>query len=274
MTIFRPCIDLHQGKVKQIVGGTLIDKDPLAVITNFESTNSVSYYVNLYKEHGLEGTHVIRLGEGNEAATAEALQAWPDGLMVGGGITGENALAFIQKGAQKIIITSWLFPDGRFSEERAELIANLVGRERCVFDLSCRRIEGGDEASWVIVMNRWQTRTNLMISKETLEYLSQYCCEYLIHAADVEGLCQGIDEELVQKLGEWTPIPCTYAGGAKSMQDFEVVDRLSNGKIDLTVGSSLDIFGGNLIRFADCVEWNRRHLLLHHHPQEQANIFE
>lgn len=92
---------------------------------------------------------------------------------------------------------------------------------------------------------------------ETLDELSEYCSEFLIHAADVEGLCRGIDESLVEALGKWVTIPCTYAGGAKSVDDLELVKQLSGGKVDLTYGSALDIFGGDKVKFDDCVAWNR-----------------
>ncbi|ORX90630.1 Phosphoribosylformimino-5-aminoimidazole carboxamide ribotide isomerase [Basidiobolus meristosporus CBS 931.73] len=254
VTKFRPCIDLHNGEVKQIVGGTLSDANPEELKTNFVATESPAYYARLYKEHNLQGAHVIKLGPNNEKAAEEALSAWFGGLQVGGGITLENAEHWLSLGASKVIVTSWLFPNGKFSLDRLQQISEKIGRENLVVDVSCRRRED----KWIVAMNKWQTITDLEVNKESLDMLAEYCSEFLIHAADVEGLCRGIDQELVQKLGEWVNIPSTYAGGAYSIEDLELVNKLSNGKVDLTYGSALDVFGGKSVKFADCVAWNKR----------------
>ena len=251
--MFRPCIDLHEGKVKQIVGGTL-GADAGALRTNFVSERPASWYAELYKRDGLKGGHVILLGPGNEAAALEALAAYPGGLQVGGGINAGNARVWLDAGASHVIVTSWVFRDGRLDEERLRSLVAAVGKERLVLDLSCRK--RGDD--YFVVTDRWQKFTELKITRETLERLAGSCSEFLIHAADVEGLCRGIDAELVWKLGEWTPIPTTYAGGAKSLADLEDVTRLGRGCIDLTIGSALDIFGGTGVRYEDAVEFNRR----------------
>ncbi|OBZ76118.1 1-(5-phosphoribosyl)-5-[(5-phosphoribosylamino)methylideneamino] imidazole-4-carboxamide isomerase [Grifola frondosa] len=251
-TLFRPCIDLHNGEVKQIVGGTLSDSDPSNLKTNFVASNSSAYYAELYKNHGLEGGHVIKLGNGNDQAAKTALSAWRGHLQIGGGITDDNCLEWIDAGASKVIVTSYLFPNAKFSLERLQRISSLVGKERVVVDVSCRRRAD----KWLVAMNKWQTITDMEVCQETLDVLSEYCSEFLIHAADVEGLCQGIDEELVAKLGQWVTIPTTYAGGAKSVTDLALVDRLSGGKVDLTFGSSLDIFGGTLVKLEDLVRYN------------------
>ncbi|KZS98055.1 Phosphoribosylformimino-5-aminoimidazole carboxamide ribotide isomerase [Sistotremastrum niveocremeum HHB9708] len=251
---FRPCIDLHEGLVKQIVGGTLSERSSENLQTNFVSSHSPSYYAQLYKEHDLVGGHVIKLGPRNDEAAREALQAWPGGLQIGGGINDSNALGWLENGAPKVIVTSYLFPDAKFSLSRLQKISTLVGPERLVVDISCRR----RDSRWIVAMNKWQDLTDMEVNKESLDVLSQYCSEFLIHAADVEGLCQGIDEELVQKLGEWVTIPTTYAGGAKDLSDLDAVDRLSNGTVDLTYGSALDIFGGNLVRFEDLVRASKK----------------
>lgn len=175
------------------------------------------------------------------------------GLQIGGGITDKNALSWIESGASKIIVTSYLFPEQKFSLQRLQTISSLVGKERLVVDISCRR--RGDR--WWVAMNKWQDITDTEVCQDTLELLSSYCSEFLVHAADVEGLCQGIDEDLVALLGKWVTIPTTYAGGAKDIADLNTVERLSDGRVDLTYGSALDIFGGNLVRFQDLVEWNR-----------------
>lgn len=265
MTKFRGCIDIHNGVVKQIVGGTL---DTNALATNHVSSHPPSYFSSLYSENSVTGTHVIKLGPGCDEAAEEALAAWPHQLQIGGGITAENANAWItEKKASKVIVTSYLFPNGKeLDTERLEKLFNALNKdkEKLVIDLSCRKRVEKDESGkevtrWFVATNRWQTITNVEVNKETLKKLAEFCSEFLIHAADVEGLCKGIDQELVEKLGEWTPIPTTYAGGAKSVQDLELVDRLSNGKVDLTFGSALDIFGGDKVKFQDCIEWNKSH---------------
>ncbi|ORY86829.1 Phosphoribosylformimino-5-aminoimidazole carboxamide ribotide isomerase [Protomyces lactucae-debilis] len=264
-TLFRPCIDIHSGVVKQIVGGTLTEqKDSHAsdsLKTNWVSTRPASYYANLYKEHNLEGGHVIMLGPGCEDAATEALQAWPNRLQVGGGINDTNAVKWLSAGASKIIVTSWLFPDAQFSSQRLDALVSLVGKEALVVDLSCRRKKDGH--GWTVAMNKWQTLTTLDINDANLDMLADRCSEFLIHAADVEGLQGGIDEELVQYLGHWAkqhkdPISITYAGGARSVEDLERVSDLSGGLVDLTIGSALDIFGGQGASLSDCVAFNRR----------------
>jgi len=253
MTRFRPCIDLHEGKVKQIVGGSLRD-DGLGLGTNFESSESAAFYAERYRRDALTGGHVIQLGPGNESAAREALAAWPGGLQVGGGIRRDNAAEWLEAGASHVIVTSWLFDDqARFRPERLEELVAEVGRERLVVDLSCRRRDSG----WVVAMNRWQTPTDLVIDASSLAALSRSCAEFLIHAADVEGKCEGIDTELVAFLGAHVRIPTTYAGGASEFADLRRVESLSNGRVDLTIGSALDLFGGSGVRYEDCVAWNR-----------------
>lgn len=253
MTRFRPCIDLHEGKVKQIVGGTLSDSGA-SLQTNFESEQPADYYANLYREDGLSGGHVIKLGPGNDSAAHAALASYPGGLQLGGGIDRDNAAAWLQAGASHVIVTSWLFDaDGRFSPERLDALTREIGKQRLVIDLSCR--SEGD--SWIVAMNRWQTPTDLKLDAETLRGLAVACDEFLIHAADVEGKCEGIDERLVEFLGQHSPIPVTYAGGVRSIADLDTVRRLGADKVDLTIGSALDIFGGGRVRYEDCVRWNR-----------------
>lgn len=249
VTRFRPCIDLHDGKVKQIVGGTLTaDADGLR--TNFVSDRDAAWYAELYRRDGLTGGHVIKLGPGNDAAARSALAAWPGGLQVGGGILPENAEEWIHAGASHVIVTSCLFDaDGRFLKQRLQELVAAVGRERLVLDLSCRRAGNG----WAVAMNRWQTLTELRVTVETLDVLAEHCAEFLIHAADVEGLCSGIDRELVTMLGAWRRVPMTYAGGISRVEDFDEIDALSGGCMDATVGSALDLFGGGLIRYDDLV---------------------
>ncbi|KDQ15422.1 hypothetical protein BOTBODRAFT_625056 [Botryobasidium botryosum FD-172 SS1] len=253
---FRPCIDLHGGVVKQIVGSSLSDADPESLKTNFVASENESprAFALMYKEHNLRGGHVIKLGGGNDEAAREALEAWPGGLQIGGGITEENAKQWIDAGAEKVIVTSYLFPSRSFSLERLRALSSAVGKDRLVVDVSCRR----RGASWIVAMNKWQDLTNMEVNQDTLDLLAEYCSEFLIHAADVEGLCQGIDEELVQRLGEWVDIPTTYAGGARALSDLDLVDHLSNGKVDLTFGSSLDIFGGTQVKFLDLVKHSAR----------------
>jgi len=251
--MFRPCIDLHEGKVKQIVGGTL-EGEPGRLRTNFVSDRSAAWFAELYRRDGLTGGHVILLGPGNETEARAALAAYPGGLQVGGGINASNARAWLDAGASHVIVTSWVFRDGKLDSERLDALVKAVGKTRLVLDLSCRR-RGGN---YFVVTDRWQKFTELAISAETLQALARSCAEFLVHAVDVEGLCRGIDCELVENLGRWSPLPTTYAGGANSISDLEEVTRLGRGKIDLTIGSALDIFGGNGVKYADVVAFNRR----------------
>jgi phosphoribosylformimino-5-aminoimidazole carboxamide ribotide isomerase len=251
--MFRPCIDLHEGKVKQIVGGTLAG-DPERLQTNFVSDRPAAWYAELYRRDGLRGGHVIMLGPGNEAEARAALQAYPGGLQVGGGVNLDNARGWLDAGASHVIVTSWVFREWKVDWARLAQLVQAVGKARLVLDLSCRR-RGRD---YFVVTDRWQKFTDLAIGRESLQNLAGWCAEFLIHAVDVEGQCRGIDQELVSNLGEWSPIPATYAGGASSLADLETVTRLGQGRIDLTIGSALDIFGGSGVRYADAVAFNQR----------------
>ncbi len=253
MTRFRPCIDLHDGKVKQIVGGSLRD-DGQGLQTNFEATQPAEWFAQKYCHDQLRGGHVIQLGPGNEAAARAALGAYPGGLQIGGGITADNALGWLEAGASHVIVTSWLFSaDGKFLPDRLAELVQLMGPDKLVIDLSCRR--HGTEPTWSVYMNRWQQRTNLPVNEATLETLSSSCAEFLIHATDVEGKRAGMDEVLISALADWSPVPVTYAGGAASLADLARTQALSRGRVDLTIGSALDIFGGSL-PYQDCVQWN------------------
>lgn len=269
MTRFRGCIDIHLGQVKQIVGGTLTDDDITTkpgLTTNFVSSKSSGYYATLYRENNIQGCHVIKLGtnQANDDAAREACTTWPHALQVGGGITADNAIEWLDSfHASHVIVTSWLFKavEGGMELDWARLaqISELVGKHRLVVDLSCRTVVNNGKAQWVVAMNKWQTLTQNALSSDFLDRVSTYCCEILVHAADVEGLCNGIDLALVEKLGEWCPRNCSivYAGGAKLVRDLDTVKQLSNGKVDLTYGSALDLFGGTLVAFQDLVDWNR-----------------
>jgi phosphoribosylformimino-5-aminoimidazole carboxamide ribotide isomerase len=249
--MFRPCIDLHEGKVKQIVGGTLSDA---GARTNFVSEQSAAWFAELYRRDALSGGHVIQLGAGNEAEARGALAAFPGGLHLGGGVNSANARGWLDAGASHVIVTSWVFREGRVDWARLDELVKAIGKERLVLDLSCRKL--GED--YFVVTDRWQKFTELVVNAETLKKFSGFCAEFLIHAVDVEGLCCGIDGELVEKLGRWSPLPMTYAGGANSLADLESVTKLGQGKVDLTIGSALDIFGGNGVKYADCVKFNRR----------------
>ena len=249
--MFRPCIDLHEGKVKQIVGGTLGDED---LRTNFVSAQSAAWFAEIYRRDDLCGGHVIMLGAGNEIEARAALKTFPGGLQIGGGINSENARDWLDAGASHVIVTSWVFREGRVDWVRLDELVKTIGKEKLVLDLSCRK-RGED---YFVVTDRWQKFTELVVNAETLKKFSTYCDEFLIHAVDVEGLCRGIDGELVEKLGAWSPIPMTYAGGANSLADLEAVTKLGQGKVNLTIGSALDIFGGSGVKYADCVKFNRR----------------
>ena len=257
MTKFRPCIDLHDGKVKQIVGSSLSDSGA-GLQTNFETDRSSAWFAELYKKDGIKGGHVIMLGKGNESAAKDALLAYPGGLQVGGGINAQNAKEYIDAGASHVIVTSWIFPEGKLDRERLAELVKAIGKEHLILDLSCKRTGMVDgKQQWKIATNRWQTIIDIEITKATLEDLAQSCDEFLVHAADVEGKQQGMDDDLIRFLAENSPIPVTYAGGAKSLEDLIHCKEISNGKIDLTIGSALDLFGGKGVKYDDCVKFNK-----------------
>ncbi|MEN8254256.1 MAG: phosphoribosylformimino-5-aminoimidazole carboxamide ribotide isomerase [Verrucomicrobiota bacterium] len=247
---FRPCIDLHNGKVKQIVGGSLADGTEPE--TNFVSEKPPAWFAELYKSDGLAGGHVIKLGAGNDDAAREALAAWPGGLQVGGGISADNAAQWLEAGAAQVIVTSYIFKDSRIDEGRLNRLVAETGRDRLVLDLSCRKKDG----RYFVVTDRWQTFTETVVGAESLRQLSDCCCEFLVHGVDVEGKQQGMDEGLVELLAGHSAIPCVYAGGVRSFEDLEKLNTAGGGKIDVTIGSALDIFGGTL-PYRDVVEYCR-----------------
>ncbi|KAL3642686.1 Phosphoribosylformimino-5-aminoimidazole carboxamide ribotide isomerase [Castilleja foliolosa] len=252
---FRPCIDIHKGKVKQIVGSTLTDskEGDSSLITNYESDKSAAEYAKMYKDDELTGGHVIMLGADplSESAAIEALHAYPGGLQVGGGINSSNALSYINEGASHVIVTSYVFKNGVVDFERLKELANAVGKQRLVLDLSCRK--KGDR--YAVVTDRWQKFTDVYLDQKVLDFLANYADEFLVHGVDVEGKKLGIDEELVELLGKQSPIPVTYAGGVTVMADLERIKIAGRGRVDVTVGSALDIFGGNL-SYKDVVTWH------------------
>lgn len=245
---FRPCIDVHNGKVKQIVGGSLKDQGDQAK-ENFVASRDADYYAKIYQEAGIKGGHVILLNkEGSEyyeatkAQAFKALEAYPGGLQVGGGIRSDNALEFLRAGASHVIVTSYAFQGGRILYERLEELKRVVGKKRLVLDVSCRKTEQG----YFVVTDRWQVMTREKVTMELLHRLSEYCDEFLIHAVDVEGKNGGIEEELAAMLGDYDGIPVTYAGGVHAYGDVKLLGRLGKGRLNVTVGSALDLFGGNL----------------------------
>lgn len=255
---FRPCIDIHNGKVKQIVGGSLRDKGNQAK-ENFVSEMDGAFYAQLYRKENIKGGHIILLNpvtsEHYEATKAQAMSAlsnYPDGLQVGGGITAENANEFIEAGASHVIVTSYVFKDGKINYDNLNKLVQAVGKEHLVLDLSCRQREG----SYFIVTDRWQKYTDETITTELLDELSEYCDEFLVHAVDVEGKSSGIETELVSLLGEWGKIPVTYAGGVHSFDDLRLVKELGRDKINVTIGSALDLFGGNM-KFEEVLSYCR-----------------
>mgnify|MGYP003685201915 CR=1 FL=1 len=252
---FRPCIDLHAGQVKQIVGSTLSDDPDRPPVENFVATRSSAEFGALYRDSRLEGGHIIMLGPGNEEAALAALAAYPNGLQVGGGINPQNALRYLDAGASHVIVTSYVFRDGKLDRERLNEMVQKVGTQRLVLDLSCRRRE--NNGPFYVVTDRWQKFTDLEVNAETLRELASYCSEFLVHAVDVEGKQSGIEQELVVTLGRFSPIRVTYAGGARSLEDLELVDNLSGGRVDVTVGSALDIFGGKLSYEVVC-QWDQK----------------
>lgn len=245
---FRPCIDIHNGKIKQIVGGSLKDEGAQAK-ENFVSDQDGAFFAEFYKKDGLKGGHIILLNpagsayyEADKAQAALALAAYPGGLMLGGGVHAGNAREFLELGASHVIVTSYVFQDGRLNEKNLERMVRAVGRERLTLDLSCRAKDG----DYYIVTDRWQKFTDLKLDMRTLEELSCCCDEFLIHAADVEGKCAGVEKPLLRMLGEFSRIPVTYAGGVGSFADLEEVKRLGQNRVNVTVGSALDLFGGSM----------------------------
>lgn len=247
---FRPCIDLHNGKVVQIVGGSLDEKQQGNLRTNFTTDRSPADFARLYRDASLRGGHVIALGRGNEDAALAALSAWPGGMQYGGGVTPDNALRYLDAGASHVIVTSYVFSGGHIDYDKLTQLVSKVGRERLVLDLSCRKREG----HFHVVTDRWQTFTEERVDAALLQKLAQYCDEFLVHGVDVEGLRQGIQEDLIELLGAHSPCAVTYAGGVHRLADLEHVKRLGKGRVDLTIGSALDIFGGD-VPFSAVLEW-------------------
>lgn len=252
---FRPCIDIHDGKVRQIVGGSL--KDSVGAKVNFETDKDGVFYANLYKDNGLKGGHIILLNpvgtemyEADKKLALGALNAYRGGLQIGGGISADNAKEFIEAGASHVIVTSYVFKDGKVNYENLDLLEKAVGKEHIVLDLSCRKKDG----KYYIVTDRWQKFTDVVLNADTLDELLNYCDEFLIHAVDVEGKCNGIAEEIAILLGNWGKCTITYAGGVSSYEDIEKLKKLSNNKLNVTIGSALDLFGG-LLEFKKVLEY-------------------
>lgn len=245
---FRPCIDIHNGKVKQIVGGSLKDKGNFAE-DNFVSEKDAAWYADLYKSRGLDGGHIILLNPSGSAYYQEdvrqaclALAVWPGGLQIGGGMTDENAEFFLEKGASHIIVTSFVFRNRQIDYGNLERIKAVTGKEHLVLDLSCRKRND----AYYIVTDRWQKFTKVKLTEDVLDELSGYCDEFLIHAVDVEGKASGIETDLVSLLGRWKGLPVTYAGGVAGFEDLALLKKLGDGRVDVTIGSALDLFGGDM----------------------------
>ena len=245
---FRPCIDIHNGKVKQIVGGSLKDLGDQAE-ENFISEKDAAFYAHCYQKDGLTGGHVILLNPKTspyyEETKRQALLALSQArgtLQVGGGITEENAEEFLNAGASHVIVTSYVFRDGKISYENLEKLVKTVGKERLVLDLSCRK----KEDAYYIVTDRWQKFTEVKLTPEILDELSGSCAEFLIHAVDVEGKASGIEKDLAKMLGDWGKIPVTYAGGVGNFEDLRSLKELGRNRLDVTIGSALDLFGGSM----------------------------
>ena len=255
---FRPCIDIHNGKVKQIVGGTLKDQGDMAA-ENFVSEQDAPFYAKLYQSYGIRGGHIILLNgkdsphyEATKLQALAALQVYPGGMQVGGGITAENAHEFLRAGASHVIVTSYVFRDGKVDYERLEKLVQAVGKEHLVLDLSCRKKDG----AYYIVTDRWQKFTEERVTVELLDRLYQYADEFLIHAVDVEGKASGIERELVELLGSWNRIPVTYAGGLGSFQNLEELAEWGQHHLNYTIGSALDLFGGTM-KFEDVLAFSK-----------------
>lgn len=245
---FRPCIDIHNGQVKQIVGGSLKDKNDVAR-ENFVSQQDAAFYARLYRERGIRGGHVILLNPASsdyysdtKKQALDALRAYPGGLQLGGGITPQNAGEYLEAGASHVIVTSYVFKDGRVRYDRLEEMSRAVGREHLVLDVSCRKAGG----QYRVVTDRWQKMTEEVVSEELLDRLAAYCGEFLVHAVDVEGRADGIEKELAALLGSWGRIPVTYAGGVHDFEDLRLLKALGRNRLNVTIGSALDLFGGEM----------------------------
>lgn len=245
---FRPCIDIHNGSVKQIVGGSLRDFGDKAQ-ENFVSKQDAAFYARLYREYEIANGHIILLNpvtspyyEKTKQQALSALSAYPGGLQVGGGITPDNAAEYLDAGASHVIVTSYVFKDGRIQYDRLDELVHKVGSGNLVLDLSARKKDG----RYLIVTDRWQKYTETELTVRTLDELARYCDEFLIHAVDVEGRADGIEEELAQLLGDWGRMPVTYAGGVHSYEDLRLLKKLGQDRVHVTVGSALDLFGGPL----------------------------
>lgn len=245
---FRPCIDIHNGKVKQIVGSSLQDAEDKAK-ENFVAGQDAAFYANLYKQKKIKNGHVILLNhpgseyyEATKAQAFAALSEYPKGLQIGGGITAENAASYLDAGASHVIVTSYVFQNGRINYENLDKLVKEIGKENLVLDLSCRMKDG----CYYIVTDRWQKYTDVCLNTATMEELASYCDEFLIHAVDVEGKADGIEKKLVETLGKWNKIPVTYAGGVHTFDDLRLLKELGHHKIHVTIGSALDLFGGNM----------------------------
>ncbi|MBM3223121.1 MAG: phosphoribosylformimino-5-aminoimidazole carboxamide ribotide isomerase [Candidatus Tectomicrobia bacterium] len=250
---FRPCIDLRHGQVVQIVGASLRDGDTQAPVTNFATECPATAYAQMYRDDAIPGGHVIALGPGNQEAALAALRAFPGGMHMGGGITPDNAALYLEAGASHVIVTSYVFQQGQVNMARLHTLVQAVGRQRLVLDLSCRQRDG---VFWVVT-DRWQQFTEVPVNQQTLAMLAVHCDAFLVHGVDVEGTRLGIDETLVELLGAYSPLPVTYAGGANALEDLERVKRLGQGRVDLTIGSALDIFGGN-VPYQAVIAWQRQ----------------
>jgi phosphoribosylformimino-5-aminoimidazole carboxamide ribotide isomerase len=247
---FRPCIDIHNGKVKQIVGSSLRDAGDQAS-ENFVSGQDAAFYARMYQSRGIRGGHIILLNakdspyyEKTKNQALAALRAYPGGLQVGGGITDANASEFLEAGASAVIVTSFVFRDGRIDYDCLNRLEQAVGKEHLVLDLSCRYRADAEEPGYYIVTDRWQKFTTERVTNELLEKLSSRCSEFLVHAVDVEGKSGGIEKPLAQFLGDWGKIPITYAGGVHSFEDLEEISQLGRNRLNVTIGSALDLFGG------------------------------
>lgn len=245
---FRPCIDIHNGQVKQIVGGSLKDAGDQAH-ENFVATQDAAFFAKLYQKAGLRGGHIILLNppsseyyEATKSQALQALRAYPSGMQIGGGINADNAMEYLNAGASHVIVTSYVFKDGKISYENLEKMVKSVGKEHLVLDLSCRKKDG----DYYVVTDRWQKFTDMKLNLDALRELGSYCDEFLIHAVDVEGKAKGIETELVQLLAEYGEIPMTYAGGVGSFKDLDALRQYGKNYLDVTIGSALDLFGGTM----------------------------
>ncbi len=249
---FRPCIDVFKGKVVQLIGTSLFGGEEKTIVKHFESEYSPAYYAELFKQDNLKGGHILSLGSGNNDVVIEALKAFNGGMKYGGSVTPENAHVYLDAGATHVIVNSYVFDNGEINLPNLKSLVKSIGKDKLVLDMSCRKKNG----DYYIVTNLWEKFTNVILDQKSLQDISKYCDEIIVHGVDSEGRKQGLESDLVRILAQHTPIKTVYAGGISSIADLTMIKALGNEKIDPCIGTALSIYGGNL-SYYEVLEWNK-----------------